>query len=144
MRLVMTRVFPDPAPARISKGPLTCRTARRCSGLRASRNVIGFFGTSGSGSAPTCTSLPSSRESELRVSDPWLLILSPDPCPPLFDRDALREIARLIDVAATADGNVIREQLERQDHGNRRQQCWCCRDFEDHVARLVEHLRQHV
>ena len=40
MRLVMTRVLPDPAPARISSGPLMCRTASRCSGLRVSRNCI--------------------------------------------------------------------------------------------------------
>ena len=32
----------------------------------------------------------------------------------LFDRDALGEIARLIDVAAAAHGDVVREQLQRQ------------------------------
>ncbi len=33
MRLVITRVFPDPAPARISSGPSVASTAARCSGF---------------------------------------------------------------------------------------------------------------
>src|SRR5258708_31179559 len=37
----MTRVFPDPAPARIITGPSVCRTASRCSGLSFSRKGIG-------------------------------------------------------------------------------------------------------
>src|SRR5690242_19201249 len=40
MRNVMTRVFPDPAPARIRSGPSVCRTASRCSGLSLSRKSI--------------------------------------------------------------------------------------------------------
>src|SRR5579872_5357316 len=40
MRNVMTRVFPDPAPARISSGPSVCSTASRCSGLSLSRKFI--------------------------------------------------------------------------------------------------------
>ena len=40
----------------------------------------------------------------------------------LFDRDALGEVARLIDVAAAAHGDVIREQLQRNRHDDRRQQ----------------------
>src|SRR3954453_17785656 len=39
----------------------------------------------------------------------------------LLDGYALREISRLVDVAAAADGNVIRKQLER-DHLEKRQQ----------------------
>ena len=35
----------------------------------------------------------------------------------LLDRDALREVTRLIDVAAAANGNVVREQLERYARG---------------------------
>src|SRR5215470_13661257 len=35
-RCVMTRVFPDPAPARTSSGPFWWRTASFCSGLRPS------------------------------------------------------------------------------------------------------------
>ena len=34
---------------------------------------------------------------------------------PLFDRDALGEVARLVDVAAAHDRDVVRQQLER-DH----------------------------
>src|SRR2546423_1612741 len=41
MRYVMTRVFPDPAPARISSGPSRCSTASRCSGFRFCRKSIG-------------------------------------------------------------------------------------------------------
>src|SRR3954447_23356372 len=40
----------------------------------------------------------------------------------LLDRNALREVAWLIDVAAAADGDVVREQLQRHDHQYRRQQ----------------------
>ena len=36
----MTRVLPEPAPARISSGPWMCRTASRCSALRACRKSI--------------------------------------------------------------------------------------------------------
>jgi len=34
MRLVMTRVLPDPAPARISSGPLAVSTAARLFGIQ--------------------------------------------------------------------------------------------------------------
>jgi hypothetical protein len=33
MRVVITRVFPEPAPARRRRGPSVRRTAARCSGL---------------------------------------------------------------------------------------------------------------
>ena len=36
-RAVITRVFPVPAPARMSSGPSVVRTARSCSGLRSKR-----------------------------------------------------------------------------------------------------------
>ena len=36
MRWVMTRVLPEPAPARISTGPSVCSTAARCSGFSPS------------------------------------------------------------------------------------------------------------
>ena len=39
---------------------------------------------------------------------------------PLFDGDGLREIARLVDVSALQDGDVIRQQLKRHGvHGRR-------------------------
>src|SRR5260221_3964723 len=97
MRLVMTRVLPDPAPARIRRGPLRCRTASRCSGFRLSKN-----------------------------------------CKPLFYSYTLREIARLVDVAAATDGDVVREQLKRHGHHDRRQQLGGPRNFEDEVARWIE------
>src|ERR1700738_220040 len=34
MRAVITRVLPEPAPARISRGPSVASTAARCSGFR--------------------------------------------------------------------------------------------------------------
>src|SRR5919205_2140446 len=41
MRTVMTRVFPDPAPARISSGPSVASTASRCRSLSVeSKSVI--------------------------------------------------------------------------------------------------------
>ena len=40
----------------------------------------------------------------------------------LLHRDALREIPRLIDVAAAAHRDVVREQLQRHHHQHRRQQ----------------------
>src|SRR5687768_15107840 len=95
-RLVMTRVLPEPAPARISSGPSTCRTASCCSGLRDSRNCI-VLGARGSGLGTIYLSLPSSSEPRA---------LSPG----LFDRDALREVARLVDVAAAPHGDVVGEQ----------------------------------
>src|SRR5579872_1305436 len=103
MRLVITRVLPEPAPARISSGPLRWRTASRCSGLRLSRN-----------------------------------------CKPLFYSDALREVPALIDVAAAADGDVVREQLERQHHDDRRQQFGRPRHLQDDVGRGIENGPQLV
>ena len=41
---------------------------------------------------------------------------------PLFHRDALREVARLVYVAAAADGDVVGEQLQRDDLNERHQQ----------------------
>ena len=40
----------------------------------------------------------------------------------LLDRDALRQVPRLIDVAAAPDRDVVREQLQRHHHQHRRQQ----------------------
>src|SRR6476661_7186252 len=41
MRKVMTRVFPEPAPARINTGPSRWSTASRCSGFSLSRKSMG-------------------------------------------------------------------------------------------------------
>src|SRR5258708_28530200 len=38
----MTRVLPDPAPARTSNGPSPCVTASRCRGLSDVTSIIGF------------------------------------------------------------------------------------------------------
>src|SRR5438445_3012937 len=38
---------------------------------------------------------------------------------PLFDSDGFGEVARLIDVAAAADGDVVGEKLERDDFEER-------------------------
>ena len=44
----------------------------------------------------------------------------------LLYRDALREVARLVDVAAAPDRDVIRQQLQRDRHDDRRQQWRSC------------------
>src|SRR5437773_2320902 len=44
MREVITRVFPEPAPARIKTGPLIVSTALRCSGFSPAKlNIDGQF-----------------------------------------------------------------------------------------------------
>src|SRR6185312_13792605 len=102
MRLVMTRVLPEPAPARMRRGPLVWRTASRCSGLSVSKNCMGIW------------------DSRLRIRD-LQRAESRVPTPgSLFYRDALGEVPRLIDVAAAADGDIVREQLKRDDHDDRR------------------------
>src|SRR5437899_2043813 len=111
MRLVMTRVFPEPAPARISSGPLICRTASRCSGLSVSRNCMGL----------------GARNPES-----------------LFYRDRLREIARLIHVAAAADRDVVRKELQREHHHDRRQELRRRRHLEHDVSLAVQQRRQLV
>src|ERR1041384_903297 len=57
---------------------------------------------------------------------------------PLFYRHRLREVPRLIDVAPAADGDVVREQLQRDHHDDRRQQIGRLRQLEHRIARLVE------
>jgi len=43
MRWVMTRVFPEPAPASTSSGPPAWTTAARCAGLSESSKLSGGF-----------------------------------------------------------------------------------------------------
>src|SRR6185295_13636262 len=52
------------------------------------------------------------------------------------------EIPRLIHVAAAPDGDVVGQQLQRQDHEDGPQQLRCTRDLENHVARRIEHRQQ--
>ena len=83
------------------------------------------------------------RGIELELS----IVALPDPEPRprsgcLFDRDALGEIPRLIDVAAAADGDVVGEQLQRHDHDDRRQQLGRRRHLDDEVASRVEDRRR--
>ena len=55
----------------------------------------------------------------------------------LLDRDRLRQIARLIDIAAAADGDVIGQQLARHDFQNRHQQFRCVGNVEDVIGGLA-------
>ena len=48
MRMVRTRVFPEPAPARTSRGPRVVSTASRWAGLSPSRSML----ARGAGAAP--------------------------------------------------------------------------------------------
>src|SRR2546425_1772811 len=57
----------------------------------------------------------------------------------LFDRDALREVPRLVDVAAAAHGDVVREKLERNRHDDRRQQRRRRRHGHDDILLGIEH-----
>jgi hypothetical protein len=41
--MVMTRVFPEPAPARRRRGPSVRRTAARCSGLSVAIFIDSFM-----------------------------------------------------------------------------------------------------
>ena len=85
MRWVMTRVFPEPAPARTSSGPSVL------DGLALVRVE-----------AVECVHQARCRARAGACAGPRSL-----------DRDALGEVARLVDVAAAADGDVVREQLQR-------------------------------
>ncbi len=53
---------------------------------------------------------------------------------PLFDRDGLGEIARLVHVGAALIGHVIREQLQR-DRRDQRRECFERRGNDDRVLR---------
>ena len=59
----------------------------------------------------------------------------------LFYRDALRQVARLIDVAATRHRNMVRQQLKRNRHHDRRQQRRRPRHRHNVVIGRVEVLR---
>src|SRR6185369_12836242 len=48
-----------------------------------------------------------------------------------FDRDALGEVAWLVDVAAAADRDVVREQLERDRRQHRREEVHRLGDLDD-------------
>ena len=57
---------------------------------------------------------------------------------PLFDRDALRQVPRLIDVAPATDGDVVRQQLEGHDHQYRGDQRVRVRDRDEEVVSRIE------
>src|SRR5262245_36763404 len=110
----MTRVLPEPAPARIRSGSVVCRTASRCSGLRVSRNCMNWRPTT-----ETRTTLTSSRLQRAAVqqsrADAARDTTRASTEFRLLDRHALGKVPRLIDVAAAADGDVVRQQLQRHD-----------------------------
>src|SRR5438874_9654731 len=62
----------------------------------------------------------------------------------LLDGYALGEIARLVDVAAAPDGDVVREQLQRDHHERRRQQRVRAGNGDEKVLRRVEQLMNAV
>src|ERR1044072_2844613 len=114
MRCAMTRVLPEPAPARISSGPLLWRTASCCAGLRdESRSMV---------------------IRDLRFAIDASITNHKSPITNLLYRHALREIPRLIDVAAAAHGDVIRQQLQRNRHYDRRQHRGGGRQRDHHVV----------
>src|SRR6185503_8534228 len=120
MRCVITRVLPLPAPARISTGPSVASTASRCCSFSPSTSFDSLNGktteTRRHGERrrqrrPHHGRLQkSATQAVLRASaSPWL------PSWPLLDRDGLREVPRLVHVAARADGHVIGQELEGED-----------------------------
>src|SRR5262249_9943726 len=101
MRCAMTRVFPLPAPATTSTGPLVETTASRWGGLRKRRMLSAVTSEAGMGSydstaanAPTAGALSFCRAAGAR----------------LLHRDRLRQIAWLIDVTPEAHRDVIGQQ----------------------------------
>src|ERR1700730_7481921 len=58
---------------------------------------------------------------------------------PLFHRDALGEVARLVDIATPCHGYVIREKLEGDDRHQGRQELRC-RGHDERVVRSADHL----
>src|SRR5947207_4870917 len=57
----------------------------------------------------------------------------------LLDGDGLGEVARLVDVGASRDGDVVREELERDDPDDRPEDLVGVRD-EPHVIRIARDL----
>ena len=78
------------------------------------------------------------RAGTARRLRPQSAVVSRDCIARLLDRHALREIPRLIDVAAAAHGDVIREQLQRHHEQHRHQQRVRVRHGQDDVARRIE------
>src|SRR2546430_4904705 len=132
IRWAMTRVFPLPAPASTRRGPSPAVTASRCGGFRSARRAS-----------------RSSTRRLYRMPDgaSWAVMRRPRRPAPidrppgarggrgLFDRDALRQVAWLVDVAAEAHGDVVGEKLERDDGDERRQELGARRHLDD-VLRL--------
>src|SRR5690625_6467469 len=59
-------------------------------------------------------------------------------------RHALREVARLVDVAAAHHGNVIRQELQRHHGKQRRQELLHARNADDVLAEIVERSEEHT
>src|SRR6478672_588826 len=58
----------------------------------------------------------------------------------LFDRDRLGEVARLVDVRAPSDRDVVREELERDDREDRAERLVRVRDTADVVGVVLDGL----
>src|SRR5206468_3313381 len=108
IRCAMTRVLPLPAPASTRRGPSPAVTASRCGGFRSARSAS-------RSSTSRLYRMPAGRR--------------------LLHRHRLGEVARLVDVAAEAHGDVVAEELERNDGDERRQELGARRHL-DHVLRL--------
>src|SRR5262245_12980141 len=97
MRCAMTRVFPEPAPARMRSGPSIWRTASRCSGFKPCSGSNEFELHKILGTQGNSTQRRKDAEKEYsRLED------SADSSSLLFYRDALREVPRLVHIAAAA------------------------------------------
>ena len=112
MRYVMTRVLPEPAPARISSGPSRCSTASRCSGFSLSRKFIFYVeeasipSDSGLGARDSGTSLSARSRRTLQA-----LLQPPEHLS--YTSESFLEAGeiRRTDVAETQDDLEIRVEL---------------------------------
>src|SRR5439155_113412 len=125
IRWAMTRVLPLPAPASTRIGPSSAVTASRCGGFSSARSA---------------SRSSTSRLYRKRAGASWRSAggrgqARGSTARDLLHRHRLREVARLVHVAAEAHGDVVGEELERDDGDERRQELGA-RGHLDNVLRL--------
>src|SRR5574341_53048 len=121
----MTRVLPEPAPARTKRGPSVCRTASSCLGFRSAKIASGLTSLRSSIDRKSLihSSLqkdPCQRKTPWRMRggglensdsegiNPSLISLAPRiRHVPLLDGDAFGQVAGLVHVAPLPDRDVV-------------------------------------
>src|SRR6188508_1337015 len=118
--------FAAQRPASRSTLPPTYRRSR--SVRTRSRNRSGNFPSTRTMRSMSMRSIPTS----------WRLMVGIVP-EALFDRHRFREVARLVHVGAAGDGDLVGQELEREDGDHRADLLGCLRDVDD-VVRIVVDL----